>query len=224
MTQNRQDRSTGAAKDAACITRSAYDRNAQAYADTFRDYAVYRRELTRFRACLLEPGARVLDIGCGPGLAGQWLRQADSSIRLAGVDLSKSMVCLARQNLPDALFVVGDIRKLPIRGLFDAVIASFCIVHLTDMEVATLAAEIGSLIRPGGALYLSFMTGRAPGFETTSFSTDPIYYNYFETAEVTGWLAGAGLLVEETTEADYLEPDGSITCDVFFWARKRREG
>lgn len=59
----------------------------------------------------LPAGSRILDLGCGTGLP--TARQlADAGHRVVGIDLSPSMVELARENAPDADFHRLDIADL----------------------------------------------------------------------------------------------------------------
>jgi SAM-dependent methyltransferase len=74
----------------------------------------------------LEPGERVLDVGCGPGRHA--LALARRGLRVVGVDISSTFVELARtaaaaEGLDHASFVVGDARRLCFDGEFDAVIS-----------------------------------------------------------------------------------------------------
>ncbi|HVF74921.1 MAG TPA: methyltransferase domain-containing protein [Acidimicrobiales bacterium] len=70
----------------------------------------------------LRPGARVLDVGCGPGRHAHAL--ARRGIEAHGVDISERFVELARRDAPTgATFEVGDARALPYDGDFDAVIS-----------------------------------------------------------------------------------------------------
>lgn len=77
-------------------------------------------------------------------------------------------------------------------------------------------------LRPGGHPYLSFMEGKSPGFETTSFSEDEIWFNYFHRDEVRDILSANAIETPETLKSEYAEPDGSFTKDVFIFGRKRR--
>src|SRR3954470_8636255 len=71
----------------------------------------------------LEPGARVLDVGCGPGRHA--LALARRGIEVVGVDISEPFVVLARDAaVPGSQFVRGDARCLPLApSSFDAAIS-----------------------------------------------------------------------------------------------------
>lgn len=70
----------------------------------------------------LEPGMRVLDVGCGPGRHAHALGRR--GIRVHGVDISERFVALARQAAPDGVsFERLDARDLRFDAEFDAAIS-----------------------------------------------------------------------------------------------------
>lgn len=70
----------------------------------------------------LEPGMRVLDVGCGPGRHAHALGRR--GIAVHGVDISERFVELARADAPDGVtFQRLDARRLPFDGDFDAAIS-----------------------------------------------------------------------------------------------------
>lgn len=202
-------------------TQLAYETNAHAYETRFMDYEPYTRQMLHFQNRFITGTASVLDIGCGPGNNARIITLGHPLRRYVGVDLSPAMVNLARKNAPAASFYIGDIRHLAFTGRFDVIIASFCIVHLETRDTEAMIPAISNLLNPGGYLYLSFMEGRQPGFETTSFSDLELFYNYYSRTEIAGILDRNGLAILETSEVPYEEPDGSFTTDLFLTAQKR---
>ena len=91
----------------------------------------------------LATGSRVLDLGC------------DEGSFPAG--LTKATVIRLDRDAPrarDAAFVQGDAGLLPFTsGCFAAVISNHSLEHFLDLESAL--AEIGRVIRPGGALFVA---------------------------------------------------------------------
>ncbi len=110
----------------------------------------------------LEPGMRVLDVGCGPGRHA--LELARRGIRAHGVDRSDTFIDLAieaatAESLP-ATFEVLDVRDLGFAdesGGFDALI---CLCQggfglLRGGEDAALLGRFRAALRPGGRLAMS---------------------------------------------------------------------
>ena len=205
--------------DKTQTTIQSYNANAKAYAGKFMEYAPYVAQVNEF-AGLLAPDDEVLDVGCGPGNVAKQLLAA-KTLKITGIDLSDEMVRLAAANVPTGKFLCRDIRQaeFPSRQ-FDAVILSFSIVHLNDAEAQALLRKAVSWLKDRGVLYLSFMAGKKAGFEQTSFSQDPIYFNYFDRDELERFLSLQGVTVFHSAEQGNLETDGTLTNDIFLFGKK----
>ncbi|GAA2577796.1 class I SAM-dependent DNA methyltransferase [Streptomyces tubercidicus] len=116
----------------------------------------------------LPAGSRVLDLGCGTGLPSA--RQlVDSGHRVVGIDLSPSMVRLARQNVPDADFHrldIADLRggRLGGTGSFDGIAAFFSLLMLPRAEIPYALGMLHDLLRPEGLLALSMVEADVDDF------------------------------------------------------------
>ncbi len=109
----------------------------------------------------LEPGMRVLDVGCGPGRHAHTL--AARGIEVLGVDISQRFVDLATEAaVPGATFRRADARSLSFVAEFDAAI-SLCqgAFGLTGGPGAPLDGDgvvlngMARALRPGGRLAVS---------------------------------------------------------------------
>src|SRR5947209_4031542 len=73
-------------------------------------------------ALQLEPGMRLLDVGCGPGRHSHAL--AALGVEVHGIDISPRFIELAREGAPvGATFEVCDARQLPFDAEFDSAIS-----------------------------------------------------------------------------------------------------
>ena len=205
------------------LTIETYNMSAKDFENKFTNLDLYKENLNSF-CRLLKPGSKILDLGCGPGNVAKFLYELNRDYTIVGIDLSKEMIKLARQNVPQnsVTFKVRDIRDIEIEETtYDAVIASFCIVHLENSETKNLLTKISKMLRKNGMLYISCMEGTKSGFETTSFSDGGnIYLNYYTEEFLTHILEKNQFKILEINRQNYSENDGSITTDMFFFACK----
>jgi SAM-dependent methyltransferase len=119
-------------------------------------------------AAVAPDGARVLEVGCGPGHLAT--RLAHHRFDVTGLDLDPAMIARARANTSRAVnrggrqpsFLVGDVAALafPDRS-FDLVISTLSMHHWADPAAGL--AEIGRILRPGArALIWDFRPGVRP--------------------------------------------------------------
>lgn len=126
----------------------------------------------------LEPGMRVLDVGCGPGRHS--LALARRGIAVVGVDHSPEFVQLARDSAHEhglaAEFVELDVRDLAYDAEFDATI---CLCQggfglLGGRDEPVVFRRIATSIRPGGPLALTaFSAAFAVRFLEAGETFDP---------------------------------------------------
>jgi SAM-dependent methyltransferase len=94
-------------------------------------------------------GRRMLDAGCGAGLA---LRLAtERGADVAGLDASGGLLEVTRRHLPDADLRQGDLEQVPFDDAsFDAVTAFNSIQYATDPSAAV--GELARVARPGATV------------------------------------------------------------------------
>jgi SAM-dependent methyltransferase len=118
------------------------------------------------RALGLEKGGRILEVGCGRGIALRVFAERLTPRALVGVDVDPVLVALAEERVRRggiaARVIHGDVRALPLPAeSFDLVVDFGTCYQVTGGEEGAVAAlcEIGRVLRPGGAL------GRPPEAE-----------------------------------------------------------
>jgi SAM-dependent methyltransferase len=115
-----------------------------------RRHRYYYDDLYGFIRRQVEPGSRVLDLGCGDGTLLASLRPSTG----VGVDRSLEAIEEARRSHPDLGFVCGDIERLPIAGLFDYVILSNVVGYLGD--VGGFLRDLSRLSHPGTRVIVTY--------------------------------------------------------------------
>ncbi len=132
-----------------------YDSVASHY-DTYYHDGVSQAEDLIIKAHLqnvIKPQSRVLDCGCGTGLAVALL--SDVPCYYTGIDISKNMLSVAKKKYPDKTFIHGDISSMPSlsAGTFDNIISlngSFS--HVINYPDAI--NEFFRLLKPGGEAFV----------------------------------------------------------------------
>lgn len=112
-------------------------------------------------ASRVEPGQRVLDIGCGTGALA--LRAARRGARVRGIDVNPAMLEIAAQHARDeglesrvewAEIGVAELRR-EAPGSYDVVSSGLCFSELSQDELRYALAEARRLLRPGGLLLVA---------------------------------------------------------------------
>ncbi|NLW48253.1 MAG: class I SAM-dependent methyltransferase [Firmicutes bacterium] len=205
--------------DKTVKTIEGYNRCAGEFVAKHMDLGIYEQFVREFSNCLKE-GSTILDLGCGPGNIVKFLVNQDKGYKILGVDLSPKMLKIARQNVPTEQFIIGDIRHLQMERKFDAVIVSFCMIHLNDDEAIGLLGKTYDLLNAKGYLYLSFMSGGTPGFDKASFSDKEMYFNYFSPAKIEKELLNLGYAIISKHFHEYRGKLGQVIQDVIIIVNK----
>jgi SAM-dependent methyltransferase len=98
--------------------------------------------------------ARVLDIGCGPGL---YLRDfPPDQFSATGIDINPGMCQLARESVPHATILEGDFTELDAGGDFDLVYSIGVFMYICRMDVDRFFAKVHRSLRIGGIFFLNY--------------------------------------------------------------------
>lgn len=141
-------------------TRTAYDAVAVRYAELFGDYLadlpLDRALIAAFAELVRAADAGpVADLGCGPGYVTAHL--GGLGLNAFGVDLSPTMIELAREAYPDLRFAVGSMTALDIGDeALGGVLAWYSTMHTPPEELPAVLTEFHRVLAPGGHLLLAF--------------------------------------------------------------------
>ncbi len=165
-------------------TIGVYDRKAVDYAERFANSP--NPQLDAFIAAL-GAGARVLDLGCGPGHAAD--RMVAAGLEVDAVDASSAMVAAARARGVAARQAEFSDPLEP--AAYDAVWANFSLLHASRDAMPGHLAALHAALRPDGRLSLGLKTG-------TGERRDHLgrFYTYYSEEELERLLAEAGFRIE----------------------------
>lgn len=98
------------------------------------------------------PAGAALDAACGTGRFSEYL--AGAGHRVTGVDISPDMLSRARQRVPQATFVEGDLLGLPVGDdEVDIVVCALALTHVP--KLGPVLGEFARVLRPGGHLVIA---------------------------------------------------------------------
>ena len=128
------------------------------YSDEFQTLLSRRNAVTHAAHLLphLEPGLRVLDVGCGPGTISMGLARAVEPGELHGIDKEESQIEMARAAVSagghgNAAFQTGDVTDLPFEDdSFDDAHCHALLMHVPATQA--VLAEVKRVLKPGGII------------------------------------------------------------------------
>ncbi len=124
-------------------SRAAYDSYMGRYADRLAPL------LIAFAG--VQPGERVLDVGCGPGSLTAALGEFLGADHVAAVDPSEPFAAASAERVPSADVQVGAAESLPWAvDTFDAALAQLVVNFMSDADAGV--ADMRRVVRPGGTV------------------------------------------------------------------------
>jgi 2-polyprenyl-3-methyl-5-hydroxy-6-metoxy-1,4-benzoquinol methylase len=147
------------------------------YIERFRTMAADGADLhgeARMIDAMVARGARILDAGCGTGRVGGQLARLGHAV--VGVDLDPELIAAAREDHPDATWLVGDLSELDLPkaghpGGFDVIVSAGNVMTFLDPATRrTVLTRLAAHIGDGGRLVVGFGTDR--GYPPAEFLAD----------------------------------------------------
>ncbi len=138
-------------------------------AETLEDAQLAKLDLIAGKLAL-EPGMRLLDVGCGWGSFAIHAAK-NYGVTVTGVTLSPSQAELARENVTEAGLSeqveirVADYRELP-GGSFDAIASIGMSEHVGESQIDNYAKSLFALLRPGGVLLNHAIAALDPEYDS----------------------------------------------------------
>ena len=182
------------------------------YAEEFRQ----RDSLTEFEERWFERFAdqipeegHVLDLGCGIGVP--YDRElVDRGFDVTGVDFTEKHIDAARQNVPEATFILEDISEYEPDRTFDGLICLYTLFHLPKADHPQMIERMARLLRPGSPLLLT--TGAAEGDSSDQdWCGGPMTWSSLDPGTYRDLLTESGF---ELLAAEY---EGSPDADEHHW-------
>lgn len=176
------------------LVRDGYDRCSAAFSEARRHES--GRELEPLSA-RLAPGSRILDIGCGAGVP---ISAALARVhRVTGVDVSSEQIGRARENVPNATFLLADAMSVDFPAAsFEAVVSFYAVFHLPREEHEELFRRIERWLVPGGYLAATVARFREDAYTEDGFFGVRMYWSNWSREDYQEMLARLGFELLET--------------------------
>lgn len=147
---------------------------------------------------LLERGARVLELGSGPG---HDLVRLAETFEVTGSDTSNAFVDYVSRVFPEFEMLRLDARTLDTDRRFDAIFSNKVLQYLDDKELRASFNQQANRLAPGGVAFHTFWRGQGtePEFELTTFRR--------RLADVKALLGAQWAVVEHRIYSELLEKD-----------------
>jgi ubiquinone/menaquinone biosynthesis C-methylase UbiE len=117
---------------------------------------------------ILQPGSRVLDLGCGTGHFSKYI--FSKGFEVHAIDPSLKMLDFAKQNFPEINFLEGIASSIPFPdNFFDLIISIEVLRYLDTEDVKRAYAEMHRVLKPGGRILITHVN---------TFASDGYYFFY----------------------------------------------
>ncbi|WP_458245108.1 class I SAM-dependent methyltransferase [Streptomyces sp. MAI_2237] len=225
MTDIETGTETGGGTDSGFVTstRVFYDAIAEDYAAMFAGYLVSTpldRAILGAYAELVGGEGSVADLGCGPGRVTAHL--ASLGLRVFGLDLSESMLAIARRENPGLRFEQGSMLDLDIPdGSLAGAVSWYSTIHTPVERLPDVFAEFHRVLAPGGHLLVGFQVGDRPRHHDRPFGHDvSLDFLRRRPDDMAELLRCAGFALRARTVREPEEALGESTPQAFLLARK----
>lgn len=132
----------------------------------------------------LTPGALILELGCGSGRDAAYMQER--SFVIEPTDGVPAMAALAEQRLGRPVRIM-QFEELEVGQAYDAIYASYSLLHVPRAGLADVLARIWRALRPGGWHMATFKSGGTEGRDMLDR-----YFNYLSPAQAEAYYRAAG--------------------------------
>ena len=220
-------------------SESLYDDLSKRYEENFGHNAGLQRNVTRFLT-LLPSDAQVLDCGSGTGKPVCHM-VAETGRPTHGIDTSKNMIELSRNQVPQATFELANMLEYsPPPASFGGITATLSLFELSRAELETVIGKWFEWLQPGGYLLIAVIGAEdVPGITREMYDEDgscvsgaewtfmghKVFITLFTKRGWDALLEGKGFEIVER-ETDLFCPPKEARCDdemhYFVIAKKPR--
>ena len=143
--------------------------------DTLDEAQEQKLEIT-CRKLHLEPGQRVLDIGCGWGGTARYMAE-HYGVEVVGVTISEAQAELAREHCAGLPVEISLLDYRDVEGEFDRIVSIGMFEHVGPKNYRTYFQKVASLLKDEGLFLLHTIGGNTPAHRTDPWIERYIFPN-----------------------------------------------
>ena len=133
-------------------TIETYNRTASQMAEKFRKIGPRVRDIEKALSLVTKPNPSILEIGCGDGRdAKEIVKHTDKYL---GIDISPSMIELAKTHVPQAKFVVADIESFSFPTDIDVIFAIASLLHSNKDTINNILRRAYKSLNEDGIFFI----------------------------------------------------------------------
>ncbi len=201
-------------------TIATYNKIADIYTDRYFDISPDQPLVDRFLD-LLEPEAKILDVGCGPGNFTQYL--VSQGFQVEGIDLSEGMLASARGHLPHVPLQNMDLRELTYPDQsFDGIFSAYSLIHVPAAEISKTLQGFHRVLAPNGFLFILAQSGSSDHMvDEPLMEGEKTFVNFFSLDQLVRDITAAGFAIKQHVELPLPDPDSLSDSMLFIIAQKQ---
>lgn len=161
---------------------------------------------------VVDPGATILELGCGTGLA---TCELSARFHVVAVDFAAACLRLARATAPRASYVRADMTLFHLRPRsVDAVVAFYSLIHVPRDEQGAVLRRAAEWLRPNGLVLATMGAHDLPAGTDDDWRGVPMYWSSYDRDTNVELVRDAGFDIVRADEVPQRE-DGKVVS--FLW-------
>ena len=198
---------------------STYNKIADVYTNQYFNDLTDTPYIDRFLE-KLPKGAKVLDVGCGPGEFSKYILARGFNIQ--GIDLSEEMVRLAKNKVPEVKFDVMDMRNLRFKNeTFEGLLVAYSLIHIPSDEIAKTLKGFWRVLKKHGYLEIVAQKGDPDKIvDEPLMKGEKMFINFFTKEKLSNYLQAADFNTEYLEERAVQDPNSLSDKVIYVIAQK----
>ncbi|MEO6684171.1 MAG: class I SAM-dependent methyltransferase [Ginsengibacter sp.] len=203
-------------------TYQTWNKVASLYQDKFMNLDLYNHTYDFICNLIPKDGAKVFDIGCGPGNITKYLLSKRPDFNIFGIDIAPNMIKLAKKNNPAASFAFMNSRHISaLETRYDGIVCGFCLPYLSPSDSKKLIDDCYRLLNKNGLIYLSFVEGDPSKSDyQISSSGDRLFFHFYHLDDLKAHLVNCQFEVLKIFKVEFKNSGNEMEIHTIIVARK----